>query len=262
MKGYLLLTSHRSGSTWLTSLANESGEMGNCEEWLTRSHLDAPAKSYTQKTHFSMVLSKAERAGRFGVKIMPAELHRTYYDFGYDFIKNCASGMDTLLVSLERRDLVAQAISLTRALQTRAWRSTDQTKSRDPVYDFRKICWSLQYIARSAQFWKVYQIAAGIDIRTFYYEDLFEDPSPFLEHLADHFGVEIPSEPLSRLAIQRDELTIEWRDRFEADAGKTEILDILHGREPAARTLGNLGRFLRKEQTKPFPFHLMRDKTI
>ena len=42
-------------------------------------------------------------------------------------------------VHVMRRDKVAQAVSLWRAVQTRAWRAGDATAARQPVFDRRGI---------------------------------------------------------------------------------------------------------------------------
>ena len=257
MQGYLVLSEARSGSSWLTAMANNTGVLGNCAEWLQPSHLEKPFAEYDADSHFQMIMREsATENGRFAAKIFPAELFRVHCELGYDFVHRCRQEHEVSVVLLRRKDTLAQAISLTRALQTRQWTSTDFKHARKPDYDFHRICQSLFYIHRSYEFWSTYAMTQAMPFEIICYEDLLDDPSPFLNHLAGELGVTVSGPTETKLGIQRDALSAEWRERFQQDAGKYDILAEAHLRAIPVRTLHNARQFLRKGLTTPFPFAL------
>jgi LPS sulfotransferase NodH len=257
--GYILLSACRSGSTWLSDLANASGTMGRCDEWLQLSHLSAPARSYTPDSHFDEILRKASgENGRFAVKVFPAEYYKVHGLFGYDFVRRACVERGAVPVLLRRRDLLGQAISFRRGVQTGTWHSSDGRAAAEPRYDYAELCEAVFYLSRSMQFWTAYLLAMGLDHVEFVYEDLLDDPGPYLDHLAGSLGVARVTPATSRLSMLRDDTTEAWRTRFLADAGSIDLAEIAHGREQPSRTLANLGRFLRKRPMRPFPFAIRR----
>lgn len=258
-QGYVVLSACRSGSTWLASLANASGTMGRCDEWLQLSHLDRRPERYTPDRHFETVMARATGAnGRFGIKVFPAEFYKVRGRVGYDFVQRACVAQGATPIMLRRRDIVGQAISFVRAAQSRRWHSTHDAATRAPVYDFGQICNALSYLARSMQVWDSYCIAMGLAPRVFVYEDLTDDPAPYLDFIADSLGVDRVALPESPLSVMRDAQTEEWRARFLAQAGSEDIAALISGCGPAPRTLGNLIRFLRKRPMRPLPMQVPR----
>ena len=160
---------------------------------------------FENESHFQMIMREsATENGRFAAKIFPAELFRVHCELGYDFVHRCRQEHEISVVLLRRKDTLAQAISLTRALQTRQWTSTDFKHARKPDYDFHRICQSLFYIHRSYEFWSTYAMTQAMPFEIICYEDLLDDPSPFLNHLAGELGVTVSGPTETKLGIQRD----------------------------------------------------------
>ena len=253
MKGYLTLGAPRSGSSWLASLLNSTGVTGNSREWLQSSHWSGHVESAEE--HFRLTIAKASTPNqRFGARVFPAPLYKVYFRFGYDFIRNCHKFYETALVVLVRKDTVGQAISWSRAYQSKKFHSTE-SKIREETYNFEDIAKRYVLIQRLNGFWRSYLGIQQLQYREFTYEDLAIDPTPYVSYISEALQVEIPADVSSHLEVQRDERTEEWRERFLLDARDSDIIAFADGREIPARTIGNLARFVRKQTTKPYPFN-------
>ncbi len=243
MKGYLLLSVHRTGSYWLCSLANDTERMGRANEWLKPSFLQIRPSSYSPEAFFDLVIEKASTEnGRFGVKIFPEHLKWVKAQYGFDFIAECRERYETRIIYLERRDRLSQALSFARGRMTRQWKSTSSTRG-DEAYDFAAICRAYFDIERSYAFWRAYFTLQNLDRAEFFYEDLLPDPMPYLHALAAHLCVQAPVQQRTDLVIQRDSLTEEWLARFKDDLGSRSVLEAYTPGQ--GRGLKSLGRLLR-----------------
>lgn len=247
MRGYLLLSEARSGSSWLGSMANATGKMGKATEALDRRFLEENPSQISSEDFYRLVLDRTSTANnRFGVKIFPKHLKRAQSQFGFDFIAKCQGEHDVKLILLRRRDRIAQAISLHRARVTSQWKS-DRQQIREPEYSFEGVCNAYFQIAESEAFWHSYCELRQLEFESFVYEDLRTDPSPYLIALAAHLQVSPPTGASSRLRVQGDDISEQWRRRFEADARSHGLLVTGKGRTTAPRTVRNLVKFLKKE---------------
>lgn len=260
MKGVLILTEGRSGSTWLGTLANSTGVLGQSAEWLDRLRREPAMRRLDGPAHAAEVIARAsggeggEGGAFFSVKLFPRHLFRFHRRYGLDFIQHVAEQHEVLAVRLTRRDRLAQAISYARAMQTRQWTSRKDAPRREPVYDFERICRSYLLIQRSYTFWESYCTLRGLPAREFVYEDLLDAPDPWLRHLADHAGVaELPTVETD-LRIQRSATTEEWRARFLAEAAQAGLTDLARDARPRSRTPTNLARFLLGREMKPYAY--------
>lgn len=255
MKGVLILTEGRSGSTWLGTLANSTGVLGQSAEWLDRLRREPAMRRLDGPAHAAEVVARGAGDGSFfSVKLFPRHLFRFHRRYGLDFVQHVAERHDVRLVRLTRRDRLAQAISYARAMQTRQWTSRKDTPRNEPVYDFERICRSYMLIQRSYTFWESYGTLRGLPAREFVYEDLLASPLPWLEHIAEHAGVaELP--PLQTdLSIQRSATTEAWRARFLDDAARAGLTDLAQDARPRSRTPLNLARFLAGREMKPYAY--------
>lgn len=230
-----MLSMGRSGTNWLNSISNATGEMGVGGEWLGFEKLEKPARSYSDQGYFDHVMQKASTEnGRFTIKIFPRHLRRCQARFGFDFIQKCAAEHDVKLVLIQRKDRVRQAISALKATQNRSWTDkglppTAEQSSR-LHYNFRALCRLYFSIGQEFEFWRSYLGIYGYDYESYYYEDLIKDPSPYFESLAKHLSVAPVQTFQSPLNIQRNQQTEVWAERFEQDI-KT------HGLHPDAYAL-------------------------
>jgi LPS sulfotransferase NodH len=253
MNGYLMLTEGRSGSSWLSSLANSTGRLGNSSEWIDRKVLGVRLESLSAGEFFRLVLDRAKSDNdRFAVKLFPRHIYLANQLYGFDFIRRCLDEHSTRLVVLRRNDRVRQAISLARGRMTRQYRSILKPK-QEPKYDFDLICRCYFFIERSYAFWQSYLDLLSLPHDLFIYEDMQHDPSPFLRAISEHLGVEPPDAAHSDLRVQRDALTEQWVARFEDDLHGSTVL--AHGvQKMPIRNFKNIGRFLRREPMLPLPF--------
>lgn len=253
MKGYLVLTEGRSGSNWLSSLANGTGYMGTSDEWIDSVNLGVELNSLTADTFLHRVLDLSSTDnGRFGIKLFPRHLIEAHRAFHIDLIRELRSQHDVSTMLLIRRDRHRQAVSFAKAWMTEQWRS-DLPKKASAQYDFELICRSYFYVERSYAYWRSYLQLTDVPFDEFAYEDLVEDIDPYLSRLAEVLDVAKPDSPTTRLQVQRDSQTEEWVDRFRADLGARDIVEASALHTPPKRTLKNLWRFWNKQPMTPLP---------
>lgn len=243
-KGTLILSTARSGSSWLGSLANATGKMGVSLEWLGIQQQPLPPTDLDADGFFNYVVQSASSPnGRFSVKIFPRHLRESTHAYGFDFIKRCVDTYDTRLVLLIRKNRLEQAISLVRARQSHQWKLfSDSSKNSKPsalVYDFDALCLASFHIGRAYEFWQTYLTLTGLPHDVYYYETLCKNPTPWLASMAEHLGVQKPKTNPSELLIQRDDITLEWQERFAQDIASRGIPESVY--QPAApdRSLSN-----------------------
>ncbi len=245
-KGYMILSEGRSGTTWLGSLANATGLLGNSQEWLRQEFHARPFRSMSPDAFFQKVMENGSTPnGAFAVKIFPGHLLAINRHFGFDFIQRCLKERDMRIILLTREDTMAQAVSFARGRQTDQWTSGAAAKA-DPIYDFDQICRFYFKIRESYEFWNSYVAIHGLSASRFIYERLVPDVTPFLRSIADFMGVELGRTPVSPLTVQRDDLNDQWIERFKHEIGNRNILGVV-GEAPVSRTSRNLMRFITKK---------------
>ncbi|RUW56614.1 Stf0 sulfotransferase [Mesorhizobium sp. M00.F.Ca.ET.151.01.1.1] len=249
MKGVAILTEARSGSEWLGSLTNSTGLFGNSAEWLDTTNLGCKPKSFDDL--LSAVIDRGGTAnGTFAVKLFPRHLHWSQAKYGADFLAECGRRHAMGLVLLERRDRLRQAISYCRAKASGHWRSTMDGADLVPQYDFAGICQAYFLIEQSYAFWEAYLRLADLHYDHFFYEDLLDDPRPYVASVARQLSMEMPDgEFETNLRLQRDDLTEDWAERFRNDVKSEDLLAHLP-RKVAPRNISNLARFLLKKQMR------------
>ncbi|WP_244277715.1 Stf0 family sulfotransferase [Mesorhizobium erdmanii] len=243
------MTEARSGSEWLGSLANSTGILGQSAEWLDTDTLGFRPKSFDEL--LSAVIDRGGTANaRFAVKLFPRHLDWSQAKYGTDFLAECVRRHAMGVVLLERRDRLRQAISYCRAKASGRWRSTMDGADMVPQYDFAGICQAYFLIGQSYAFWEAYLRMADLPYDHLFYEDLLEDPRPYVASVARQLSVEMPNgEFRTNLRLQRDNRTEEWAERFQSDAKSRGLLAHLP-KKVAPRNIENLARFLLKKQMR------------
>jgi LPS sulfotransferase NodH len=127
-------------------------------------------------------------------------------------------------VHLDRRDLLAQAISLVRARQTLVFES-GHVAQREPVYSRRRIAAALEHMALGQARWSWWFARNGIAPLRLTYEDVASNPRRAVELIGELVGIAAPPPVEPAMAIQRDRLTEEWRERFHAESRDLGYLD-------------------------------------
>jgi trehalose 2-sulfotransferase len=119
-------------------------------------------------------------------------------------------------VHVTRADKVAQAVSLWRAVQTRAWSSDDPPETR-PVYDARGIAHLRDRLGEQDAAWRDWFDRQMIDPHRVEYERFVAEHAATLRGVLAHLGLEverIPDPPMNR---QGDARSDRWVARFNEE---------------------------------------------
>ncbi|MEO7027290.1 MAG: Stf0 family sulfotransferase [Caulobacteraceae bacterium] len=204
----LVLFTARSGSTYLCRELEKHFHVGKMAETLNPAQIS--------KTPVELLLSKrlspwfAFKAGFKGV--VGAE---------------CSGFVDTylndiVLVRLIRRDIVAQAVSLVKATQTRQWHLTDAI--RQPAhYDLAEIESAIIKIASVADRLRTYAESMGRPCEMLAYEDFSGGDTSAALRICDRLGVPRRSidSPIEHRPTERmgDEMNEQWRQQASREMG-------------------------------------------
>jgi trehalose 2-sulfotransferase len=235
---YLVAATERSGSTLLCELLAATGVAGRPEEYFevlsATGRARQPREYFPQDAdpsilallpplqppqsplpHERCIADALERGtspnGVFGAKMMWAYLP--------DFLA-CGEPEAQLgplhWVHVERRDTLAQAISLWRAVQTAQWRAEDRDAEVEPVFHADAIAHLKRRQEAHAAAWRTWFAERGVEPLEIVYEAFAQDPQPTICRVLDHIGVSsegvhVPEPPLRRQADARSQ---EWVDRF------------------------------------------------
>jgi trehalose 2-sulfotransferase len=130
------------------------------------------------------------------------------------------------IVFIRRRDKVAQAVSLWKAIQTQQWRTESESVSEDSglqdspevEYDYRAIEYLLNELHRWDASWEDWFHAAGRDPIRVFYDEFTVSRAATIGRLLDELGVDPPQpEDKKPLTRQADDLSKDWVARFRAD---------------------------------------------
>jgi LPS sulfotransferase NodH len=238
---YLVCATERSGSTLLCELLAGTGVAGRPEEYFEC--LSATGRARQPREYFPedadpdildllppllaplpAVVWEERLAGArehgttpngvFGAKMMWAYLP--------DFLEHGepeAQLGPLRWVHVERRDTVAQAISLWRAVQTAQWRAENRDAEVEPVFHAGAIAHLKRRQEEHAAAWRAWFAERGIEPLEIVYEDFAEEPRATICSVLDHIGVpsegvHVPAPPMRRQADARSQ---EWVDRFREE---------------------------------------------
>jgi trehalose 2-sulfotransferase len=219
-KGYAICGEPRSGSTYLTRILGSTGVLGRPVE-VAAADLTAAARQDPGNGLSSAVRATLTPNGVYGLKI---------FSYQFDLAGNVpwAVALPALsFVHLERLDLLGQAISHVRALQTDQYERAREARGPSR-YDGRAIGRAMLQIAHNQARWRVWFARNGLTPLHLTYEEVVADPQAVAEAVARHVGLEtMPTIDLGRVPIQvqRDELSDAWRRRFLAERGDLSYLD-------------------------------------
>ena len=125
---------------------------------------------------------------------------------------------------MRRRDKVRQAISLWRALQTRAWRldsPAGDTSAPELHYNFEGIEHLRRRLTADDESWGRFFLHTMIEPQELFYEtDVETDPARAVTQALAHIGVDEPPgwKPAARMVRQSDRLNETWRAAYHRDA--------------------------------------------
>lgn len=249
-RSYFVCATPRSGSTLLCKSLSATGVAGHPEEFFERlrhSGLPREPREYFEGVADPTLLAllPPTRAGdpagadlerelphylREGTTpngVFGAKLMWSYFD---DLLRRLGIARDGPVagvlaarfgpprwIHVTRADKVAQAVSLWRALQTRAWSAADEPGPVEPVYHARGIAHLRDQLAAHDAAWRAWFPGQGLEVHVVEYERFAADHAATLEGVLDHLGLEvvrIPDPPIDR---QGDARSDEWVARFNEE---------------------------------------------
>ena len=131
----------------------------------------------------------------------------------------CSTG--PLYVWVRRDDVVRQAVSLWRAMQTQSWRDDSSDGSAGgavPRYSFAALRHLTERLTDHDARWR--ELLAGAPVLEITYEELTADLPRAIRRTLDHVGVPLPADtPVSQPAMRRqaDELSEAWVAAYARD---------------------------------------------
>jgi trehalose 2-sulfotransferase len=224
-RGYAICTAPRSGSNWLGQLLQSTGVLGTPLEYFNgpaRRILDDPTYPDDPNRQVERVLTMGRTPnGVYALKIFANQFRAIE-----SHIRLTRALPNLRFVFLRRRDVLGQAISWSRALQTNQYRST-QPVSGPATYDRGAIAERLRVIVEEYALWQSYFARNGLSPIEVTYEDLPHTAQVLCRKLAKLLGVKgkvVIQPKLIDLVIQRDDQSEQWRRRFVEEEGNPDRL--------------------------------------
>jgi len=265
---YLVCATQRSGSTLLCELLRATDVAGVPDEYferLRRTGLPRQPREYFEDPSVkdiadrlpSTTPGRSEQSGEFeqwfryvlqrGTTpngVFGAKMMWNYFD---DFKQRMAElpGLDDMsfnemldevfprlkIVFIRRRDKVAQAVSLWKAIQTQQWRTESESASEElgdenaphVDYDFRAIEHLLNELHRWDARWEDWFHATGRDPIRVFYDEFTTSRAATIGRVLDALGIG-PPEPAGKKAMERqsDDLSLDWVARFRSESERRQ----------------------------------------
>lgn len=193
-RNYFILFTPRSGSSWLTELIAAGKSMGRPSEWFNPDLMLSALNGLPQQCHniddycAALQLYRQSSQGMFGVELSASQLV---------LLQELVDVADTFrrpayVVHL-RRNLIAQAVSLTLATESGFFHATN-TINRAAVVPFNavKINKWLDELVREEKFFHSFLQQQKSSYLLSWYEDICDDSQLVLQRIANHLGMPLP----------------------------------------------------------------------
>lgn len=239
MDTYLICATPRSGSTLLCGLLRSTGVAGRPESYFRRQDVASRADRWgvprrgdaLADVDVGAFVRAAVREGStpngvFGARIMWGTMTELT-----DALAGARPGGDvpvpdlltgafgrTRFLHLRRSDTVAQAVSWTRAEQTRYWHPGDEAAAagRRPSYDRALVDELVRTVTAHEAAWREWFTQHGVSPAELSYENLAADPVGVARAVLDHLDLELPADRTITVRDHRqaDDLNADWIGRY------------------------------------------------
>jgi trehalose 2-sulfotransferase len=234
---YLICATPRTGSTLLCGLLKSSGVAGRPASYFNRRGLHnyaddwriaRPRDGRIDEAYVRAALAAGTTSnGVFGGRIMAESLPELIGDLAADS-GSAVTDVELLsaqfgrlrFVHLRRRDVVAQAVSWAKALQTHYWHPDEAVEpgGQHPHYDEELIGRLVAAIEKFEADWTLWFDAHSIVPYQVVYEELAADPLRTAHNVLDYLGLHVPPDQQLEIGHRRqaDQVNAEWAARFRA----------------------------------------------
>ena len=228
-QSYIIASTPRSGSTFLSSVLWQTGVLGAPTEYWNCRKREAPKpigsrmmqrlEAASRSDYLKKLLAcRTTKNGIFGVKVQ--------FDDFEEMLRQFPEVLDRLspvnYIYIERADKVAQAVSMAKAMQTGIWASAGgRPRSVSPaVYNKEMIARCLKKLEEQRFGWLRWFEANKIEPLPVSYETLAADPAATVRKIVTFLGAENdrPQEvPIRMTEPQSDGTNKDWVTRFGRD---------------------------------------------
>ena len=216
---YVICSSPRSGSTLLCRGLWDTGLAGAPHEYFhQKKHMPELSKRWGVQD-FNAYLGallrfRTSENGVFGFKAhyeqfqlltQHVDLNQTFPGLKY--------------IRIKRRELIRQAISLEKSIQTKQW-SSEEAVQDAATYDYEQIKKRIDMILDSEQGWDHYLEQQKINHLTLHYEDFVGDYAQSIKSVLKYLGIGRPAGFVVKqptLKKQADAVNEAWFERFVVD---------------------------------------------
>jgi trehalose 2-sulfotransferase len=240
LDAYLICATPRTGSSLLCGLLASTGVAGNPESYFRQQDEQSWAARWgisdsDGRVEYALYLQSALAAGRsengvFGARVMWGtldeivdKLETVYPDLARRDIDLLNRAFGQLkFIYLQRRDVVAQAVSWLRAEQTQVWVAQRDEPQGEPHFEFDRLREMRGIIENHNAAWQTWFTAVGVEPHRVTYEDLDRDPVGMTRRVLDFLGLELPAGRTVQVrhCRLRDRLNAEWVERYIERAGR------------------------------------------
>jgi LPS sulfotransferase NodH len=216
-RAYFLCMTPRSGSSYLADVLQQTKTVGDCAEHFPSEYGGNAPVWMTACRDLRQVLETLQRSALpspwFGIKGSLLQF--------FPLIAAGVFGNPTMRTSylyLRREDLIAQAISLSRAAKSGEWHSTDAHVA-DPEISMDELIANLRLLRRMEADWEVIFTVLGISPLRLSYEQCLKNPNDTFESIRKLLGVSWQVDPgtiQSRFSSLAEKQDPQWRRRLYA----------------------------------------------
>ena len=226
-KSFIVASSYRSGSSFLCTSLWESGVLGAPWEYVNTDHELRNLMARFKVSNFADYLPKllARRTSRNGVFGMKAHFH--HFRSALDEYPRLLEDLKPVtFIYINRRDRVAQAVSMAKARQTKSWISLQRALgSSNPEYDKEFIDDAMQTAERQTQAWLNWFKRKNITPFVVDYEDLVADKEKVVRSVVELMGVQNDKPEtivLPEVTKQGDKTNETWISEFKKQKASDE----------------------------------------
>ena len=215
---YLIAASPRSGSQLLGAVLTGTDLAGCPDEHFNPWHMGDATDFFPDHLLYGpehiqhLIKASSTSNGVFGTK---AHFLQVTNFVGLDRLESLYP-TPLKYISLTRRDVTRQGISLARAAQTNAYNS-EMHPAHEPVYNFYQIVQCLREVRVQAKGWATYFQQRGITPLQIVYEDFVTDQQGTLRCIFEFLNIALPAAfqvPVTHLKRQADSLSDVWVEKF------------------------------------------------